>query len=181
MWPSADPDVASTVGSHVRASSMQHGRDDQRDGVRDTRLLSSRIAIGADHAGLPLKRALVERLAARGAEVLDLGTHDDARVDYPDFGRAVAEAVVQGRAERGVVVCGTGIGISIAANRQSGIRAALCHDVTGARLARQHNDANVLALGARTTGVAVAVECLDAFLETAFEGGRHEARIAKLG
>ncbi len=115
-----------------------------------------------------------------GYEVLDLGTGGAEAVDYPDFGRAAAEAVAGGRGARGVVVCGTGIGISIAANRHPGIRAALCHDAETARLGRAHNDANVLALGGRTTDRETAKACLRTFLETPYEGGRHDARIAKL-
>jgi len=116
-----------------------------------------------------------------GYDVLDLGCNGPASVDYPDFGRAVAEAVANGRAERGVIVCGTGIGISIAANRNPRVRAAPCHDETSARLAREHNDANVLALGARLVGPEVAKACLRVFLATEFAGGRHAARVAKLG
>jgi ribose 5-phosphate isomerase B len=114
--------------------------------------------------------------------VRDLGAANGTdSVDYPDFGRAAAEAVAGGAAERGVLVCGTGIGISIAANRVAGARCALVHDATGARLAREHNDANLLALGARMTGAAVARDALDAFLDTAYAGGRHAARVEKLG
>ena len=139
------------------------------------------VAIASDHAGYALKATLVEELRALGHEVLDLGTHSPDSVDYPDFGKALAEAVANGRAERGVVVCGTGIGISIAVNRHAGVRAAVCHDETSARLAREHNDANVLALGARLVGAEVAKDCLRRFLETEFAGGRHVARVAKLG
>ena len=139
------------------------------------------VAIASDHAGYPLKEHLKSVLIARGLDVLDLGTDGPDSVDYPDFGKALAEAVTDGRAARGVVVCGSGIGISIAVNRHSGARAALCHDVTTARLCRLHNDANVLALGARTTGPATAEDCLAAFLDTAFEGGRHTRRVEKLG
>lgn len=117
-----------------------------------------------------------------GLRVLDLGTDSEASVDYPDFGAAVARAITDGKASRGVVVCGTGLGISIAANRFKGVRAAPCGDATTARLARQHNDANVLALGARLIGVEVARDCLKIFLETPFDGGeRHSRRIGKLG
>jgi len=140
------------------------------------------IVIASDHAGPSLKDSLKAELERRGFTVLDLGTHGDASVDYPDYGRAVGEAVASGEADRGVVVCGTGIGISIAANRIAGIRAAVCHDVTSARLARQHNDANVLALGVRMIGSEVALDCLDAFVTTEFDGGeRHQRRIEKLG
>lgn len=140
------------------------------------------VAIASDHAGPAMKAALKEALEGRGFTVLDLGTDGEESVDYPDYGRAVGEAVASGKAERGVVICGTGIGISIAANRIPGIRAAVCHDATSARLAREHNDANVMALGARLTGPEVALDCLDAFFTTAFSGGeRHVRRIGKLG
>ena len=139
------------------------------------------VALAADHAGVELKDALSQELAARGFQVLDLGTNSHESVDYPDFGAALGAAVAGGRASRGVAVCGTGIGISIAANRVPGARAARCHDTTDARLARQHNDANILALGARTIGIEVAKDCLAAFLDTPFEGGRHRRRVDKLG
>jgi ribose 5-phosphate isomerase B len=140
------------------------------------------IAIGSDHAGFDLKAKLAEELRSTGYEVLDLGTSDaTTSVDYPDFGKAVAEAVASGQADGGLVVCGTGIGISIAANRHPGIRAALCHDETSARLCREHNDANVLALGARLIGDVVAKDCLHAFLNTEFAGDRHARRVKKLG
>jgi ribose 5-phosphate isomerase B len=139
------------------------------------------IALASDHAGFELKQQLRAVLEERGLEVLDLGSHDTGSVDYPDKASALAAALADGRAQRGVLVCGTGIGISIAANRHRHVRAALCHDVTTARLARQHNDANVLALGARIVGPGVARECLEAFLETPFEGGRHARRVAKMG
>jgi ribose 5-phosphate isomerase B len=139
------------------------------------------IAIASDHAGFQLKGVLAETLRGWGYEVLDLGANGPESVDYPDFARALVQAITEGRAERGVLVCGTGIGISIAANRDRRIRAAPCHDDTSARLARQHNDANVLALGARLVGEEVAKDCLRTFLDTEFEGGRHERRVAKLG
>ncbi len=142
---------------------------------------SEAIAVASDHAGFSLKNLLADEMRAAGLEVLDLGTDGPESVDYPDFGKAVAEAVTGGQASRGVVVCGTGIGISIAANRYPGVRAAVCHDISSARLSRQHNDANVLALGARLIGVETAKGCLKAFLETSFEGGRHVGRVAKLG
>lgn len=138
------------------------------------------VAIAADHAGFDLKEILKKDLERAGCEVLDLGTHDGSSVDYPDFGAAVARAIIDGRATRGVVVCGTGIGIAIAANRFPRIRAAVCHNGLTARLARQHNNANVLALGSRIIGVAVARDCLREFLTTAFEGGRHARRVDKL-
>lgn len=140
------------------------------------------IAIAADHAGYDLKSKLAEELKSTGYAVLDLGTRNGTEsVDYPDFGKAVAEAVTSGKADAGVVVCGTGIGISIAVNRHRGVRAALCHDVTSARLSREHNDANVLALGARMTGEQVAKDCLKTFLTTEFAGDRHVRRVEKLG
>lgn len=138
------------------------------------------IAIACDHAGLKLKIELVGVLRAAGHKILDLGTDGPASVDYPDFADALAGALADGRASRGILICGTGIGISIAANRHRHVRAALCHDATSARLCREHNDANVLVLGERTIGVEVAKDCLAAFLATGFAGGRHAGRVAKL-
>jgi ribose 5-phosphate isomerase B len=140
-----------------------------------------KIVIASDHAGFDFKASIKDRLAGEGYEVIDLGTHGPESVDYPDYAAALAGAIREGRAERGVLICGTGIGISIAANRHPGIRAALCHDTTGARLSRQHNDANVLVLGARVTGIETAQDCLAAFLSTPFEGGRHSRRVDKMG
>ena len=142
---------------------------------------SDTIALASDHAGVELRRALKEALEARGLPTLDLGADGAGPVDYPDMADAVAAALADGRAGRGVLVCGSGVGISIAANRHRHVRAALCHDGDGARLARQHNDANVLALGARVVGPETARACLDAFLDTPFEGGRHARRVEKLG
>ena len=138
------------------------------------------VAIGCDHAGPALKATLRAALEAAGHKVLDFGTDGPDSVDYPDFALAVATAVEQGRARFGVLVCGTGIGISIAANRNPGIRCALVHDTTGARLSREHNDANVIALGARVIGPEVALDALRAFLATPFAGGRHERRVRML-
>jgi ribose 5-phosphate isomerase B len=138
------------------------------------------IAVANDHAGLPLKNLVVEEIRRLAFEVLDLGTNATASVDYPDFGHAAASAVAAGQAAKAVVICGTGIGIGIAANRHAGVRAAVCHDSSTARLARQHNDANVLALGARIVGPEVARDCVRVFLTTEFEGGRHAPRVAKL-
>jgi ribose 5-phosphate isomerase B len=138
------------------------------------------IGIAADHAGFELKEMLKGRLVEWGYAVLDLGTDSNQSVDYPDFGAALANAIASGRIKRGVVVCGTGIGISIAANRNPKVRAAVCHDVTSARLTRLHNDANVLALGARLVGPETASDCLKTFLDTEFEGGRHARRVGKL-
>jgi ribose 5-phosphate isomerase B len=141
----------------------------------------SPVLLAADHAGYPLKEQIKALLLEQGYQVDDLGTDSTGSVDYPDYGRRMAEAIASGRADRGVIVCGTGIGISIAANRNPAVRAALCHDVTTARLARQHNDANVLAIGARIVGSEIARDCVLAFLDTAFEGGRHQRRVAMLG
>ena len=138
------------------------------------------IAFGADHGGYELKDLLVQACGELGCRAVDLGTAGPGSVDYPDFADAVCRAIAEGRADRGVLVCGTGIGISIAANRHRHIRCALVHDVTTARLTRQHNDANVLALGARIVGPEVALDCLRTWLTTPFDGGRHAARIAKL-
>ena len=138
------------------------------------------IAIASDHAGVELKAAIRREIEGMGYQIIDLGTHDAASVDYPDYGHAMAHCIAQGQANRGILVCGTGIGISIAANRHEAVRAAVCQDVSTARLARRHNDANVLALGARIVGAAVASDCVRAFLETEFEGGRHARRVAKL-
>jgi ribose 5-phosphate isomerase B len=139
------------------------------------------FALASDHAGVELKALLSDVLRAQGLEVLDLGPNGPQSVDYPDYGYKLAEAIAAGRAERGVAICGSGIGISIAVNRHPAIRAALCHDHLSAKLARQHNDANVLVLGARLIGVDVARDCLAAFIETPYEGGRHAGRVAKLG
>lgn len=139
-----------------------------------------RIAIASDHAGFELKTTLVDHLSTLRHEVIDLGTNDASSVDYPDYGEAVGRAVTDGRAELGVGVCGSGIGICMAAGKVPGIRAATVHDVTSARLARAHNDANVVCLGARFTGPQVALDALDAFLTTPFDGGRHSPRVAKI-
>lgn len=138
------------------------------------------IALAADHAGFALKAMLADELRAAGHAVLDLGTGSEASVDYPDYGRAIGEAVAAGRAALGVAVCGSGIGISIAANRVPGARAALCTSGLMARLAREHNDANILALGSRIIGIEVARDCLAQFLAARFADGRHAARVAKL-
>jgi ribose 5-phosphate isomerase B len=139
-----------------------------------------RIAVGSDHAGFHLKQSLAEHLRECGHTVVDCGTHSDERVDYPDFGAAVGRAVVGDEAELGLCVCGSGIGIAIAANKIQGVRAATVHDVTSARLSRKHNNANVICMGERLIGPEVAREALDAWLGASFEGGRHEGRVAKL-
>lgn len=139
------------------------------------------IALASDHGGVELKTLLKEELLKAGYGVLDLGTEGSASVDYPDFAEAMAETIRTGGAKLGVLICGTGIGISIAANRYPFIRAALAHDVTTARLSREHNDANVLVLGGRVVGPEIAKDCLKVFLSTPFEGGRHQRRIDKMG
>ena len=138
------------------------------------------VAFGADHAGVTLKDTLADALRAEGFAVHDLGTSGAEAVDYPDYADRVAAAVAKGTAQLGVLVCGSGIGMSIAANRHPEIRCALAHDVTSARLSRAHGNANVLALGARVIGQAVALDCLHAFIGTGFDGGRHTPRVAKL-
>ncbi len=144
----------------------------------ETRLL----VVGSDHAGLQLKDRLKQHAERLGLRVEDVGTQSGDSVDYPDYGAKVGRRVVELAAEGalGLAVCGSGIGISIAANKVRGVRAALCHDVTSARLSREHNDANVLCLGERLIGVAVAEACLETFLSTEFAGGRHARRVEKL-
>ena len=139
-----------------------------------------RIAIASDHAALDLKAALSSWLAEAGHDVQDLGPHDAASVDYPDYGFKLAEAVASGAAERGVALCGSGIGISIAVNRHPDVRCALVSEPLSASLCREHNDANVIAMGARLTGVDMAKACLTAFLSTEFAGDRHVRRVGKL-
>jgi ribose 5-phosphate isomerase B len=139
-----------------------------------------RIAIGADHAGVQLKARVGDHLRQAGHDVVDLGTHDDSRVDYPDFAAAVGRAVSAREVDLGVAVCGSGIGVAIAANKVPGVRAAVAHDVTSARLSREHNDANVCCLGERFTGDQVALDAIDAFVSTPFAGGRHADRVAKI-
>lgn len=140
-----------------------------------------RIAIASDHAAFSLKATLAAWLAGEGYSVLDLGPDSDARVDYPDFGFKLAEAIAAGAADRGIALCGSGIGISIAVNRHAGLRCALVSEPLSAALAREHNDANVVALGARLTGEDMAKACITAFLTTDFAGGRHQTRVEKLG
>ena len=139
-----------------------------------------RIAVGADHAGYELKVHLVKDLERLGHEVLDLGTHSTESVDYPPICAAVGRAVAAGDAERGIVLGGSGQGEQIAANKVYGVRAALCNDLYTARLSRQHNDANVLSMGARIVATGLATEILELWLATAFEGGRHERRVAQI-
>lgn len=139
-----------------------------------------KVYIGADHAGFSLKETLRESMRASGHEVIDLGTFSEESVDYPDLAREVGEKVRENKDTLGVLVCGTGIGVSIAANKLKGIRAANVHDVNEATLSRQHNNANIVTVGARTIDPKVADEIVKTFLATAFEGGRHEARVAKI-
>ena len=138
------------------------------------------VYLGADHAGLELKNSLKAMLEELGHTVHDLGTHTPARVDYPDFARRVSEAVLGESGSLGVLVCGTGLGISMAANRHAGVRAAVCHDTFSARMSRMHNDANILCMGSRVVGAGLAGDILEAFLAGSFEGGRHTARVAKI-
>lgn len=135
------------------------------------------IAIGSDHGGYELKEHVKKHLVENGMEVKDFGTFSEASVDYPDCAKPVCEAVINGEAERGILLCGTGIGISIAANKYNGIRAALCSDVYSAMMAKQHNNANILCLGGRVTGRELAFMIVDTWLKTEFEGGRHADRI----
>jgi ribose 5-phosphate isomerase B len=139
-----------------------------------------RVAVGADHAGFALKQHLIGWLSAAGHDPEDLGTDSEESVDYPDFGRKVARAVATGAADVGLVICGTGIGISIAANKIAGIRAARCLSEYDARFARAHNDANVLAIGARVTGAGMAEAIVETFLDTPFAGGRHARRVDRM-
>jgi ribose 5-phosphate isomerase B len=139
-----------------------------------------KIAIASDHAALALKTALAEHLRGQGHEIDDLGPHDENSVDYPDYGYRLAEAIASGDAHRGIALCGSGIGISIAVNRNPAARAALVSEPLSATLARQHNDANVIAMGARLTGIDMAKACIDIFLSTEFGGDRHQRRVDKL-
>ena len=140
----------------------------------------SAIALGADHAGFPLKEVVKAWLERQGHKVLDLGTHTADSVDYPDFASAVTDALLAGEAERGILVCGTGIGMAMAANKAPGVRAAACVDAFTAQMAREHNDANVLTLGARIVGAETAIEIVRVWLDTAFAGDRHVRRLAKV-
>ncbi|MCC6160347.1 MAG: ribose 5-phosphate isomerase B [Deltaproteobacteria bacterium] len=139
-----------------------------------------KVAIGFDHAGVDLRAVVIERIRAAGHEIVDFGTDSQASVDYPDHAHLVARAVEDGEAALGVLVCGTGLGMSYAANRHPGVRAAVCTDSYLAKMARLHNDANVLCLGARVIGAGVAADILDAFFTTGFEGGRHARRVEKI-
>ena len=138
------------------------------------------IVIASDHAGVDLKQQIVAVVSEAGHEIRDLGPTDASSVDYPDYAYRVAKAVAGGEAERGILICGTGIGMSLAANRHPRVRAALCHDAFTAEMARRHNDANVLCIGARSTGPGVAEQMVQIFLDTPFEGGRHQRRVEKI-
>lgn len=141
---------------------------------------SAKIALGCDHAAYQLKEQVKAHLLAKGLEVEDFGTFDETSVDYPDYAFFVGKAVASGECVRGIVLCGTGIGISIAVNKIPGVRAALCHDLFTAKLCRQHNNANVLAMGARVLEPELALQILDVWLQTEFEGGRHQRRLDKI-
>jgi len=136
-----------------------------------------KIALGADHGGYELKNEIRTHLIDQGIEILDLGTNSKESVDYPKYGFRVGKAILQGEADLGIVVCGTGLGISMAANKVPGIRAALCTETYSARMSREHNNANVLALGGRVTGVGLALDIVDMFIKTPFAGGRHARRV----
>lgn len=138
-----------------------------------------KIAIGCDHGGFELKNAVIDLLKSEGCEILDQGCYNTDSVDYPDFAKAVCRTVAAQEADRGILICGTGIGMSIAANRFNGIRAALCHELFTARMSREHNNANVLCLGARVIGPGLALEVVRTWLHTEFGGGRHQRRIDK--
>jgi ribose 5-phosphate isomerase B len=139
-----------------------------------------KISLGSDHAGFELKEDLRGYLAEQKAEVIDLGVYNEEPVDYPDIGASVAQKVSRGEVDRGVLICGSGIGMSIVANRFPGVRAALCHDLYTARISREHNDANLLILGGRLIGKGLAREILKVWLETGFQGGRHQRRLEKI-
>ena len=140
-----------------------------------------RVAIGADHAGFEMKTLIIDHLAQAGHEVLDVGTHSLEPVDYPDYARAVAEPILSGNAKRGILVCGSGVGACVAANKLAGIRAGLCHDTYSAHQGVEHDDMNVLCLGARVIGPELALELVSAFLAARFSGGeRHRRRLAKI-
>ena len=140
----------------------------------------NKLVIGSDHGGFTLKAAIKKHLAERGVAVMDMGTHSLDSVDYPDVAVAVAKAVAAGEYERGILICGTGVGVSIAANKVPGIRAALCHDTFSAAMSREHNDANILTMGERVIGQGLACMIVDTWLSSAFSGGRHARRVEKL-
>jgi ribose 5-phosphate isomerase B len=178
-------DLARQLGVALVADAQTRTRADAqseaapRDGA-PARLRGPVVAIGADHGGFPLKESLKQALAELGCEVLDVGTHSTDAVDYPDFAVAVARAVAEGRARLGIMVDGAGIGSAMAANKIPGVRAALVHDAFTAQAARAHNDANIVAFGARVVGPGVAEQSLRVFRDTPFEGGRHARRVEKI-
>ena len=139
-----------------------------------------KIALGSDHGGYRLKETIKKHLESKGIEYIDCGTNSEESVDYPEFGKKVGEAVANGDCDRGIVVCGTGIGISLAANKVKGIRCALCGDTFSAKMSREHNNANMLSIGQRVVGEGLALEIVDIWLETEFEGGRHQNRVQKI-
>lgn len=138
------------------------------------------IAIGGDHSSLELKKEIINHLAAQGIECKDFGTYTTASCDYPDIAQTVCEAIKSGECEKGILICGTGLGISMSANKIKGIRCALCHDYFSAKYTRLHNDSNIIAFGARVIGPGLACELVDVFLNTPFEGGRHARRVEKM-
>ena len=143
-------------------------------------VLKLKIAIGNDHAGVEFKNKLIQKLRSKGYEIMNVGTDTLDSVDYPDIAKKVSGKVLDGEVNFGILICGTGIGISIAANKIKGIRAALCHNEYTAKLARLHNDANIIALGARVLGEDLGLACVEAFVNTEFEGGRHAKRVGKI-
>jgi len=163
--------------AHGRTEARGHGGREKTDGDGERR---GPVALGCDHGGFPLKEHLKGVLAEAGYEVLDLGTYDAQAVDYPDFAVAVARAVAEGRAWRGIMIDGAGIGSAMAANKIAGVRAALCYDLTTAQNAREHNDATVLTLGGTLIGTRLAVDIVRTFLSAAFGGGRHAKRVEKI-
>jgi len=142
--------------------------------------MSKPLGVASDHAGLELKQALAAELTKRGVSVREFGTTTSDSCDYPDFAHAVGRAIESGEIERAILVCGTGVGMSIAANRHAGVRAVVCSEALSARMSRQHNDANVLCIGARVVGAGTALDIVDAFLSAGFEGGRHASRVGKI-
>lgn len=138
------------------------------------------LAIGCDHGGYELKQEVIKHLEERGVPYKDYGTFSTESVDYPDYALKVCEAITSGEAERGILICGTGIGMSMAANKVKGIRAAVCHDTFSAEFTRRHNDANVLCMGGRVVGPGLACKVVDAYLDNEFEGGRHQRRVDKI-
>lgn len=139
-----------------------------------------KVGLGSDHGGFKLKELVKDHLQSQGIECIDYGTHSEESVDYPEYGKKVGEAVVNGECDKGIVICGTGIGISISANKVKGVICALCSDTFSARMTRMHNNSNILAMGERVLGVGLALDIVDIWLKTEFEGGRHEKRVEKI-